>query len=501
MIISVNNNKLTMEFPYELENILKRDYNNFIILESSIYNYINNYEQYYISQLIDYIGQSSNSERHLYKQITSSESFFNRKNIKTLLIKLEKNIIIGFILYEYRFVLLRNEFNLSNFSKKLLTISDFYVFRNYQRMNYGKKLFDKLIQITKTKPVSMAFEFPNKALINFLYKNYNIGNPIYQINNIITYYSFNDQNFNKYLDDRHRPIDINKMENDIDNYKKWSLLDKDYKIFNSDYSYKSIFPLKFKNNKINRMDELNTNIKNIENNYFNRLYNNIYRNKNVDKNNMRYSFDFKNQKINSNNNSFNNNNYSSDYILNEQDENNKINNNNIHKNDRSNPINIKKYDKKNIYGKKSNIIDNLNPDNRKYTNELNNDKNEYYSKFNDYYINRDGIKINYNYENKNSIRENYYNHINDEDMYFKNMLNKQIDNHIKLSHNIENLNNRILENKNEISLKNNYYFKDIYYHKNKSFATLYDSIQNKLQEEKDYNNYKKYQIAKEYSNL
>ena len=363
-------------------------------------------------------------------------------------------------------------------------------------MNYGKKLFDKLIQITKTKPVSMAFEFPNKALINFLYKNYNIGNPIYQINNIITYYSFNDQNFNKYLDDRHRPIDINKMENDIDNYKKWSLLDKDYKIFNSDYSYKNIFPLKFKNNKINRMD-----IKNIENNYFNRLYNNIYRNKNVDKNNMRYSFGFKNQKINSNNNSFNNNNYSSDYILNEQDENNKINNNNIHKNGKSNPINIKKYDKKNIYGKKSNIIDNLNPDNRKYTNELNNDKNEYYSKFNDYYINRDGIKINYNYENKNSIRENYYNHINDEDMYFKNMLNKQIDNHIKLSHNIENLNNRILENKNEISLKNNYYFKDIYYHKNKSFATLYDSIQNKLQEEKDYNNYKKYQITKEYSNL
>ena len=328
-----------MEFPYELENILKRDNNGFIVLESSIYDYINNYEKNYISQIIDYIGQSSNSERHLYKQITSSESFFNRKNMKTLLIKLEKNIIIGFILYEYRFVLLRNEFNLSYFSKILLTISDFYVFRNYQRMNYGKKLFEKLIQITKTKPVSMAFEFPNKALINFLYKNYNIGNPIYQINNIITYYSFNDQNFNKYLDDRHRPIDVNKMENDIDNYKKWSLFDKDYKIFNSDYSYKNIFPLKFKNNKINRMDEL-INIKNIENNYFNnRLYNNIYRNKKEDKNNMRYSFDFKNQRINSNNNSFNNNNYSSDYIKFEQDEKNKINNNNIHKDERNNPIN------------------------------------------------------------------------------------------------------------------------------------------------------------------
>ena len=404
-----------MEFPYELENILKRDNNGFIVLESSIYDYINNYEKNYISQIIDCIGQSSNSERHLYKQITSSESFFNRKNMKTLLIKLEKNIIIGFILYEYRFVLLRNEFNLSYFSKILLTISDFYVFRNYQRMNYGKKLFEKLIQITKTKPVSMAFEFPNKALINFLYKNYNIGNPIYQINNIITYYSFNDQNFNKYLDDRHRPIDVNKMENDIDNYKKWSLFDKDYKIFNSDYSYKNIFPLTFKNNKINRMDEL-TNIKNIENNYFNnRLYNNIYRNKKEDKNNMRYSFDFKNQRINSNNNSFNNNNYSSDYIKFEQDEKNKINNNNIHKDERNNPINIKKkyhlIDKKNIYGKKRNIIDNLNSDYIKYTNEPINNKNEYYSKFNDYYINRDGIKNNSNYYNKNSIRENYYNYI------------------------------------------------------------------------------------------
>ena len=100
-----------MEFPYELENILKRDNNGFIVLESSIYDYINNYEKNYISQIIDCIGQSSNSERHLYKQITSSESFFNRKNMKTLLIKLEKNIIIGFILYEYRFVLSRNKFN------------------------------------------------------------------------------------------------------------------------------------------------------------------------------------------------------------------------------------------------------------------------------------------------------------------------------------------------------------------------------------------------------
>ena len=59
-----------MEFPYELENILKKDNNGFIILESSIYSNMNNFEKYYISQIIDYIGNLSNSERHLYNQIT-----------------------------------------------------------------------------------------------------------------------------------------------------------------------------------------------------------------------------------------------------------------------------------------------------------------------------------------------------------------------------------------------------------------------------------------------
>ena len=48
-----------------------------------------------------------------------------------------------------------------------MIFNDFYIYRPYQRMNYGKELFDKLIQIENIKPVSMAFEFPNRALINF----------------------------------------------------------------------------------------------------------------------------------------------------------------------------------------------------------------------------------------------------------------------------------------------------------------------------------------------
>ena len=109
--------------------------------------------------------------------------------------------------------------------------------------NLVKEIFDKLINLTYTKPVSMAFENPNKALLNFLYKHYSITNPISQVKNIITFCNFKDNDFNRYLDNYHRKIDINKMENEIDSYRKWSPSTKDYKIYNSNYSYKNIFPL------------------------------------------------------------------------------------------------------------------------------------------------------------------------------------------------------------------------------------------------------------------
>ena len=60
--------------------------------------------------------------------------------------------------------------------------------RNYRRMNYGKELIDKVINMTNIKPVLMAFEFPNKSMMNFLEHTYGLSNPIYQANNVITFY-------------------------------------------------------------------------------------------------------------------------------------------------------------------------------------------------------------------------------------------------------------------------------------------------------------------------
>ena len=114
-----------MEFPYELLNLLSIDNKGFSIIESSIINYINNTEKYYLSQIINSLGELSNGERHLNKQIITFESFFNSENKKTIIIKVKKDIIIGFISYEFLRILLRNEFNLNYFSKILLTITDF----------------------------------------------------------------------------------------------------------------------------------------------------------------------------------------------------------------------------------------------------------------------------------------------------------------------------------------------------------------------------------------
>ena len=510
---------------YELENILKIDKNGFCIMDSSIIKYINNSEKYFLSEIINSLGNSSNIERHLYKPITNSDSFFNSENKKTIIIKIEKNIIIGFISYEYRPINLRNEYNFNNyFTKTLLTINDFYVFRPYQRMNYGKELFDKLIQLENIKPVSMAFELPNRALINFLYKNYGISNPISQINDIITYYNFNDKSFNKYLDDYHRKIDVNKMENDIESYRKWSPLNNDYyKRYNSNYSYKNIFPLNFKSNKINinnnnRYKNININNDIIENNIFPRKsYNkNIDINNNLTKDNkykMKYNYDLKNN-TNSNlnqNNLLKLNQYDIDQ---EKKENYKAKNNSFNgvgggkynNNGKNELVNFKKYhllDKKNIYGKQNyNENNNLNSVNNIKTYNIK--KNDYYFKFNDYYLNENfnslsSRDLNFNTDNKNSIKDNYYNHLNDENRYLNNIIIKQKEKNDKLARNINNLNEKITELKYKTPQKNNYN-KEFYYHKNRSFATLFDSIQNKLQEEKDFNEYKKYKMSQEYSN-
>lgn len=459
-----------MEIPYEIKSILDSDNeinNDYIILEPSLFKYFTEEEKYALCNLINELGILSNSDRHLSFPITSFASFINSNSSKKkLILKCINNLIIGFIYFEEKPVLLRNDYNLNYFSRNLITISDFFILRNYRRMNYGKELFDKVIYMTNTKPVLMAYEFANKALMNFLEKYYGIVNPIFQVNNIITFYNYKDEKFNKYLDDYHRIIDVNKMEDDIDNYRKWSPLDNDYyKRFNSDNSYKNIFPLQFNNhNNKNRYNQ-------------HRLY----------KTNNRYD--------NIENNFIKNNNYINN--------NNNFGRNNINK-ERSKQFHL--LDKKNIYGSRPNNMRKSAPIPLAIkditSNSIRDNNTKYFHKFTDYYLNQNrnnanNNNINYQRYINNSVKDNYYNYINDENRYIRNIYNTQKEKEDKLNMSVNQLNDRIKNNayRTPIRSKNDY---DIYYRKNRTFATVFDSMENNKTQENDFIKYKKFQKENEY---
>ena len=478
-----------MEIPYEIKNILlntytdniitsKNNYSEYIILEPSLYQYFTQDEKFVIMSLINELGNLSNLDRHIPKPVTTFSSFINPSNNfhKKIILKCINNLIIGFIYLKRGPVLIRNEYNLNYFYKNLITISDFYVMRNYRRMNYGKELFDKIIYMTDTKPVLMAYEFPNKPLMNFLEKNYGITNPINQLNNIITFYNYKDENFNKYLDDYHRAIDVNKMEDDIDNYRKWSPLNNDYyKRFNSDYTYKNIFPLQFQNkNKLNQNNRINNNrYDNIENNFINN-----YNKKNYNNNNKSERIDDIRVKNNIN-------------IFNRSNSNIGRNNNNIQSN-----IYERKYNTRKSTPIPLAIKDIL-------STRMKEPNRKYFHKFNDYYLNqiKNGTnaykdKNQYKFPN-NSMRNNYYNVLNDENRYMQKKINNQKEREKRLNNSIIRLTDKIKEGEYRTPIRNNNEA-EFYYRKNRSFATIFDSIENNKTEENDFQDYKKFKKYNEF---
>ena len=486
-----------MEIPYEIKNILlntytdniipsKKNYSEYIILEPSLYQYFTQNEKFVIMRLINELGHLSNLDRHISTPVTSFSSFINNnKNCNNkIILKCINDLIIGFIYLKEGPVLLRNEYNLNYFYKNLVIISDFYIMRNYRRMNYGKELFDKIIYMTNIKPVLMAYEYPNKALMNFLGKNYGITNPINQLNNIITFYNYKDENFNKYLDDYHRAIDVNKMEDDIDNYRKWSPLNNEfYKRFNSDYTYKNIFPLQFQNkNKLNRSNIINNSrYDNIENNFINN-----YNKKNYNNNNNSERIDDIRHKI-KNNNNFN--------IYNRS-------NSNIGRNNNNFEINL--YEKKYNTRKSTPIPLAIKDTISNSLNKLKEPNKKYFHKFNDYYLNQ--IKNNtniysinksqYKYPN-DSMRENYYNFINDENRYIHKKLNNQKEREKRLHKSIIRLTDKIKESEFMTPIRNSNK-EEFYYRKNRSFATIFDSIENNKTEENDFHDYEKFKKYNEF---
>ena len=487
-----------MEFPFDCERLLKCDEDGFSIINSNSRKYIPENSVYDIDNIIRTLGKLSSSQRHLDFIATTPENFFLDDINETIIIKAKSNFVIGFIRFGFKKILLRNYKNYTkNFIKKLLTIIDFYVYFDVQRKHYGKEIFDKVIKMYNIQPYYMAYDIPNKIMYNFLFKNYLIGNPIQQDNDIVVYNEFIDENEEKGKTQSNNiknltinVNDNNKINYNNDNYNNSNVKDLDNKNINYnffDYNNEE------KNNDEDYQTEYSDNYKFINQNLYNKSNLNDIRNRvdfvyNTSNNSNNFKFKknnnlvinpksdyLENNRYNNLDNQYNNRIINSPKRLIYSENNLKSTGQNIINRNFSDQHIINKSQqigKNNIFNQNKNKI--LYPITPSYScsafeqNILNSIQGDDYQKFNKYFFVTDKTLKNQNYQRKNYNPNSY-----DQNEYFHKMVDKEKRFFSNRLNNIRNLENVIINSRgrlNDKTLINN----DDYYQKNKYFATIFD---------------------------
>ncbi|KAI9143026.1 touch receptor neuron protein Mec-17-domain-containing protein [Paraphysoderma sedebokerense] len=68
-----------------------------------------------------------------------------------------------------------------------LCVLDFYVMEEYQRIGYGKKLFEYMLEDQSTTPIRLAYDRPSQKLLKFLGRHYHLSNYLPQPNNYVVF--------------------------------------------------------------------------------------------------------------------------------------------------------------------------------------------------------------------------------------------------------------------------------------------------------------------------
>lgn len=122
---------------------------------------------------------------------TSADKFFNSEGNKCdkIFIKSKGNAVIGFLRVGLRKLFLSDgETNFMEYTTNC--VLDFYVYHSLQKQGNGKLLFDKMLRFLNTQPYKLAYDTPNKKMLNFLYKHYSLNNVIKQNNSYIIFKEF-----------------------------------------------------------------------------------------------------------------------------------------------------------------------------------------------------------------------------------------------------------------------------------------------------------------------
>ena len=289
-----------MKFNFDCEQCLDCDENGFSILEGSYQNRIIPGYRLYVKEILDTMGYLSSKAQNLQTVITSTNRFFPSNH--TLFIKADKNKVFGYIKVGPKKLFLRDR--LFNYhERKTLCVLDFYVYDNDQRKGIGKQIFDYMLKFEKTYPDLLAYDRPTLRLLAFLKKNYGLDNYITQNNSFIIFDNFFSPD----------SIPNNDIEFDNDTNRAIQSLRTPQYFNTNNYSDNN-----FRNN-ISRSSpriNLNSNRYNNNNKYFNESRNNdIYNYDNYNRteaynnhprtmspigNQLIYSNDFRNNRLNNN---------------------------------------------------------------------------------------------------------------------------------------------------------------------------------------------------------
>jgi hypothetical protein len=71
-----------------------------------------------------------------------------------------------------------------------LCVLDFYIHENYQRLGYGKILFDYMLSVEMVSPHQLAYDRPSPKMLAFLKKNFALSDHMPQANNYVVYREF-----------------------------------------------------------------------------------------------------------------------------------------------------------------------------------------------------------------------------------------------------------------------------------------------------------------------
>ncbi|MHA2246601.1 MAG: GNAT family N-acetyltransferase [Candidatus Hodarchaeales archaeon] len=117
-------------------------------------------------EVINGLGYLSKVEQRTDVQMTHTNSIINKNQTVYVYIKDQKPI--GF--YNVGFI----KISIRGKPQKRLSGNDFYVMKQFQRQNYGKKLSDFMLNTQGISPREMVYNHPSEKAVNFFQKHYEI---------------------------------------------------------------------------------------------------------------------------------------------------------------------------------------------------------------------------------------------------------------------------------------------------------------------------------------